>query len=162
MNVVFKLEGFLSWEHVWLKVCDQFFMAHPVEPRAKVNNCSLFRPFNRCTIHHHISGGCKTARSQSLRSEKKPMKNVSKEILTIEKKSWATFFLDFELWQPTVFQPFGLQWWMVYHLKVSNERVTALIRYFIFVQSIPTFYSTYLVCVCKLFFSTVFHKTIAD
>ena len=31
------------------------------------SNCSFFRPFNRCTIHHHISGGCKTARSQSLR-----------------------------------------------------------------------------------------------
>ena len=30
MNVVLKLEVFLSVEYVWLKECDQFFMAHPV------------------------------------------------------------------------------------------------------------------------------------
>ena len=32
MNVVMKLEVFLSVEYVWLKECDQFFMAHPVVP----------------------------------------------------------------------------------------------------------------------------------
>ena len=30
MNVVLKLEAFLSVEYVLLKECDQFFMAHPV------------------------------------------------------------------------------------------------------------------------------------
>ena len=30
MNVVLKLEGYLKWEHVWLKECVPFFMAHPV------------------------------------------------------------------------------------------------------------------------------------
>ena len=31
MNVVLKLEGFLSWEKVRLKECDPFFMDHPVQ-----------------------------------------------------------------------------------------------------------------------------------
>ena len=41
MNVVLKLEGFISWEHMWLKEWDQFFMAHPVS--IKVIEISLFQ-----------------------------------------------------------------------------------------------------------------------
>ena len=37
MNVVLKTEVFLSVEYVWLKECDQFFMAHPVLLTMKPN-----------------------------------------------------------------------------------------------------------------------------
>ena len=59
MNVVLKLEGFLSWEHVWLKQCDWIFMEHPVEyswdwPTTKNQNSYSFT-FTVCTVCHHSS-----------------------------------------------------------------------------------------------------------
>ena len=55
MNAVFKLEGFLSLEHVRLKECGRIFMGHPVvsisqriyrtyviHSRTKFSNFSLF------------------------------------------------------------------------------------------------------------------------
>ena len=59
MNVFLKLEGFLSWDHVWLKECDWIFMDHPVY------HSKFVRSFKWDTLHLCSTSNCKTARDQS-------------------------------------------------------------------------------------------------
>ena len=65
MNVVLKLEGFLSWEQVWLKKCVQFFMAYPVCENRNLKTIQKKR--NPIQLSHGFLLICKLSNIETLK-----------------------------------------------------------------------------------------------